>query len=81
MVLATEVVTPEHVVSVRTPPVFKLVARTVRTPRYSWRPKPCAHPKRIHAPRPRPVPAHHPRMVEQPYVLPVAHGSPYGERG
>ena len=81
VVHATEVVTPAHVVSVRTPPVFKLVARTVRTPRYGWRPVPCSHPKRAWTPRPRHAPTHRPRLVERPYTLPPVHGSPYGERG
>ena len=78
LVHSTEVVTPEHVISLRTPPVFKLVQRTVRTPRYGWRPIPCGRPK----PAPHHAAPHHrPRLVERPYVLPAVHGTPYGERG
>lgn len=75
----TQVLTPAHVISVRTPPTWTMVDRTVRTPRYGWRPVRCAQPKRaiVHRSHPHAAPA---GLEERPYRLPP-HAAPYGERG
>lgn len=74
----TVVVTPARTVTVRTPPVWRVIERTKTTQHYGWQPIVCAHP----APAPHYAPHAYraPQRMEQPYSLPPTR-TPYGERG